>query len=91
MHKHAYTLHVHTHHIHVPTIVCAHVCIVQLALKHRQNKNQKMRIVAFIGSPMEAEEKEVRHIVYTCDLITILIQGTVVPGPKPTPVFYTLY
>lgn len=31
----------------------------QLALKHRQNKNQKMRIVAFIGSPIDVAEKEV--------------------------------
>lgn len=33
-------------------------CFVQLALKHRQGKNHKMRIVAFVGSPVEAEEKE---------------------------------
>ena len=32
----------------------------QLALKHRQNRNQKMRIVAFIGSPITTEEKDVR-------------------------------
>merc|ERR1719293_484717 len=30
----------------------------QLALKHRQNKNQKQRIVAFVGSPVTATEKE---------------------------------
>lgn len=30
----------------------------QLALKHRQGKNHKMRIVAFVGSPVTAEEKE---------------------------------
>jgi 26S proteasome regulatory subunit N10 len=30
----------------------------QLALKHRQGKNHKMRIVAFVGSPVEMEEKE---------------------------------
>ena len=28
----------------------------QLALKHRQNKNHKTRIVVFVGSPLEAEE-----------------------------------
>ena len=33
------------------------VQIAQLALKHRQNKNQRQRIVAFIGSPLEEEEK----------------------------------
>jgi len=32
--------------------------IAHLALKHRQGKNHKMRIVAFVGSPIEAEEKE---------------------------------
>jgi 26S proteasome regulatory subunit N10 len=30
----------------------------QLALKHRSNKNQKQRIVAFVGSPISATEKE---------------------------------
>jgi len=30
----------------------------QLALKHRQNKNQKQRIVAFVGSPISATERE---------------------------------
>jgi len=29
-----------------------------LALKHRQNKNQKQRIVAFVGSPVTATERE---------------------------------
>jgi len=33
------------------------VQIAQLALKHRQNKNQRQRIVAFIGSPLAEEEK----------------------------------
>lgn len=32
------------------------VQIAQLALKHRQNKNQRQRVVIFIGSPI-AEEK----------------------------------
>ena len=32
---------------------------LQLALKHRQSKNHKMRIVAFVGSPVEVEEKEI--------------------------------
>lgn len=32
--------------------------IAHLALKHRQGKNHKMRIVAFIGSPIEIDEKE---------------------------------
>lgn len=32
--------------------------IAHLALKHRQGKNHKTRIVAFVGSPIEVEEKE---------------------------------
>ncbi|XP_045471591.1 26S proteasome non-ATPase regulatory subunit 4 [Harmonia axyridis] len=32
--------------------------IAHLALKHRQGKNHKMRIVAFVGSPVVTEEKE---------------------------------
>ncbi|XP_043276454.1 26S proteasome non-ATPase regulatory subunit 4 isoform X2 [Venturia canescens] len=32
--------------------------IAHLALKHRQGKNHKMRIVAFVGSPIELDEKE---------------------------------
>lgn len=37
----------------IPGIKIAH-----LALKHRQGKNHKTRIIAFIGSPIEAEEKD---------------------------------
>ena len=33
--------------------------VVQLVLKHRQGKNHRMRIVAFIGSPIDDDEKEV--------------------------------
>lgn len=32
--------------------------IAHLALKHRQGKNHKMRIIAFVGSPVTLEEKE---------------------------------
>ncbi|KAI9496486.1 hypothetical protein BDB00DRAFT_945093 [Zychaea mexicana] len=31
--------------------------IAQLALKHRQNRNQRQRIVVFVGSPVEADER----------------------------------
>ncbi|CAG8705237.1 3974_t:CDS:2, partial [Acaulospora morrowiae] len=31
--------------------------IAQLALKHRQNKTQHQRIIVFVGSPIEADEK----------------------------------
>jgi len=33
------------------------VQIAQLALKHRQNKNQRQRIVVFVGSPLGVDEK----------------------------------
>jgi len=32
--------------------------IAHLALKHRQGKNHKMRIIVFVGSPVETDEKE---------------------------------
>lgn len=32
--------------------------IAHLCLKHRQGKNHKTRIVAFVGSPLDADEKE---------------------------------
>jgi len=31
--------------------------IAQLALKHRQNKNQRQRVIVFVGSPLGADEK----------------------------------
>jgi len=34
----------------------------QLALKHRQNKNQKQRIIAFVGSPIAASVKELETL-----------------------------
>ncbi|CAE7172980.1 RPN10 [Symbiodinium pilosum] len=34
----------------------------QLALKHRQNKKQKQRIIAFVGSPVTATEKELETL-----------------------------
>lgn len=33
--------------------------IAHLALKHRQGKNHKMRIVVFVGSPVNSDEKEI--------------------------------
>lgn len=35
--------------------------VLQLALKHRQGKNHKMRIIAFVGSPVEDNEKDVSN------------------------------
>jgi 26S proteasome regulatory subunit N10 len=31
--------------------------VAQLALKHRQNKNQRQRIIVFVGSPLSVDEK----------------------------------
>ncbi|KAG9295987.1 hypothetical protein G9A89_011839 [Geosiphon pyriformis] len=31
--------------------------VAQLALKHRQNKNQRQRIIVFVGSPIDSDEK----------------------------------
>ncbi|CAK9298470.1 unnamed protein product [Gordionus sp. m RMFG-2023] len=36
--------------------------IAHLALKHRQGRNHKMRIIVFIGSPVEIEDKELVKI-----------------------------
>ncbi|CAO3619807.1 unnamed protein product [Cunninghamella echinulata] len=33
------------------------VQIAQLALKHRQNRNQRQRIIVFVGSPVETDER----------------------------------
>ena len=44
--------------LYMPTYTCMYA-LTQLTLKHRQNKNQKMKIVAFIGSPITTPEKEV--------------------------------
>lgn len=35
---------------------------IQLALKHRLNKNHKTRIVAFVASPITDDTKEVKQI-----------------------------
>ena len=35
----------------------AAIRVAHLALKHRQGKNHKTRIVAFVGSPLEEDEK----------------------------------
>jgi len=32
--------------------------VAQLALKHRQNKHQRQRIIIFVGSPMQEDQKE---------------------------------
>ena len=45
-------------HVHVSTSVQ----IAQLALKHRENKNQRQRIVVFIGSPVEEDVETLTKI-----------------------------
>lgn len=43
-----------------PRILAPNPCfLVQLALKHRQGKNHKMRIIAFVGSPVHDSDKDV--------------------------------
>ncbi|XP_055075655.2 26S proteasome non-ATPase regulatory subunit 4a [Misgurnus anguillicaudatus] len=37
---------------------CTGIRVAHLALKHRQGKNHKMRIVAFVGSPVEDNDKD---------------------------------
>ncbi|XP_068945364.1 putative PIP5K1A and PSMD4-like protein [Petaurus breviceps papuanus] len=37
---------------------CIGIRVAHLALKHRQGKNHKMRIIAFVGSPVEDNEKD---------------------------------
>lgn len=44
------------------TNVPSGVQIAQLALKHRQNKNQRQRIVLFAGSPVDADKESLVRI-----------------------------
>jgi len=37
------------------------IAIAQLALKHRQNKNLRQRVVVFVGSPLEDTSPEAEH------------------------------
>ena len=36
--------------------------VAQLALKHRQNKNQRQRVVAFVGSPVADTEESLEQL-----------------------------
>jgi len=40
----------------------AAIRVAHLALKHRQGKNHKTRIVAFVGSPLEEDEKDLEKL-----------------------------
>lgn len=51
--------------------------IAHLALKHRQGKNHKMRIVVFVGSPIHSDEKELIKLAkrlkkekVNCDIVS---------------------
>lgn len=39
------------------------IAVAQLALKHRQNKNLRQRIVVFIGSPLEGQSADERNMI----------------------------
>ena len=41
--------------------------VAGLALKHRQNKNQRQRIVVFVGSPVREDEKDLVKLGKTID------------------------
>ena len=58
------------------------VQIAQLALKHRENKNQRQRIVVFVGSPLEDTQdslvrlgKRLRKNNVLVDVVTIGDEG----------------
>ena len=58
------------------------VQIAQLALKHRENKNQRQRIVVFVGSPLEDSQeslvklgKRLRKNNVLVDVVTIGDEG----------------
>lgn len=44
--------------------IATSVQIAQLALKHRQNKNQRQRIVIFAGSPVKEDKVSRRHSMH---------------------------
>ncbi|KAH8105414.1 hypothetical protein BXZ70DRAFT_524976 [Cristinia sonorae] len=39
------------------------IAVAQLALKHRQNKNLRQRIIAFVGSPLEGQAADERNMI----------------------------
>lgn len=56
--------------------------IAQLALKHRENKNQRQRIVVFVGSPIEESQdslvklgKKLRKNNVLIDVVTFGEEG----------------
>lgn len=58
------------------------ISIAQLALKHRENKNQRQRIVVFVGSPLEETQdalvklgKKLRKNNVVIDIVTFGDEG----------------
>uniref|UniRef100_A0A8C3A280 26S proteasome non-ATPase regulatory subunit 4 n=1 Tax=Cyclopterus lumpus TaxID=8103 RepID=A0A8C3A280_CYCLU len=59
---------------------CTGIRVAHLALKHRQGKNHKMRIIAFVGSPVEDNEKDSEkvchstfsHCLYHCQCTSLV-------------------
>ena len=47
--------------------------VAQLALKHRQNKNQRQRIVCFVGSPVEAKKEELGMVIVQMNVVLACI------------------
>eukprot|EP00051_Salpingoeca_urceolata_P005350 m.72512 g.72512 ORF g.72512 m.72512 type:complete len:400 (-) comp14254_c0_seq4:44-1243(-) len=45
-----------------PVDLLAGIQVAQLVLKHRQSKNHRQRIILFVGSPIEAKEKELTKL-----------------------------
>lgn len=52
------------------------VQIAQLALKHRQNKNQRQRIVIFIGSPIAEDKVTSPLMVHPAPCPAVIIHST---------------
>ncbi len=55
------------------------VRVAHLALKHRQGKNHKMRIVCFVGSPIIEDDKDLVKLAKRLkkEKVTIVTERTV--------------
>ncbi|XP_027488433.1 26S proteasome non-ATPase regulatory subunit 4, partial [Corapipo altera] len=60
---------------------CTGIRVAHLALKHRQGKNHKMRIIAFVGSPVEDNEKDVSDPTFR---VGLGVPGTKIPASHPS-------
>ncbi|XP_023377607.1 26S proteasome non-ATPase regulatory subunit 4 isoform X5 [Pteropus vampyrus] len=68
---------------------CTGIRVAHLALKHRQGKNHKMRIIAFVGSPVEDNEKDLVKLAkrlkkekVNVDIINFGEEGESLPHPS---------